>query len=52
MPQLQAIVIVDRNGRRLVSELGLPGDARAAGDDRSYFQAQVDQDAGTYVSEA
>jgi two-component system, NtrC family, sensor kinase len=51
MPQLQGIYVLDRGGRHLAgSRLDVAQDASGA--DRSYFQAQLDRDAGTYVSEA
>ncbi|HEY7302013.1 MAG TPA: ATP-binding protein [Xanthobacteraceae bacterium] len=51
MPQLQDIFILDRNGARLAGSFpdSVPGATRA---DRSYFQAQAQPEAGTYVSEA
>src|SRR5438046_8026326 len=51
MPQLHAIGILDKDGRDLVTSLRLTGggDTRLAV--RSYFQAQAERDAGTYVSE-
>src|SRR5262249_25166175 len=51
MPQLQAIVVVDRNGRRLVASLVHPVSNNTDLGDRSYFRAQVERDAGTNVSE-
>ncbi len=51
MPQLQAIVVVDRNGRRLVASMVYPVSANLDLADRSYFRAHVESDAGTYVSE-
>ncbi|HTP93167.1 MAG TPA: response regulator [Xanthobacteraceae bacterium] len=51
MPQLQAIVLVGRDGRPLASSTlkTVRPDANFA--DRDYFKAQVDHDAGTYVSD-
>jgi two-component system NtrC family sensor kinase len=51
MPQLQDIFILDRNGVRLAGSFpdSAPSTSRA---DRSYFQAQMQGEAGTYVSEA
>jgi two-component system, NtrC family, sensor kinase len=51
MPQLQAIVLIGRDGRPLASSAlaAVKTDVNFA--DRDYFQAQVDHDAGTYVSE-
>src|SRR5262245_49527737 len=51
MPQLQAIVVVDRNGRRLAASMVYPVSSNTELADRSYFRAQVERDAGTYVSE-
>ena len=51
MPQLQAIVLVGRDGRPMASSLfdTVPADARL--NDRDYFKAQADRDRGTYVGE-
>src|ERR1700743_396874 len=51
MPELQAIVLIDRNGVPMASSaLGsVKTDSNFA--DRDYFRAQVRKDAGTYVSE-
>jgi len=51
MPQLQAIVLIGRDGRPLASSAlaAVKPDANFA--DRDYFKAQVDKDAGTYVSD-
>jgi two-component system NtrC family sensor kinase len=51
MPQLQAIVLIGRDGRPLASSAlaTVKPDANFA--DRDYFKAQADQDAGTYVSD-
>ena len=51
MPQLQAIVVIDRNGRRLVASMVYPVSQDQDLADRSYFRAQVERDAGTFVSE-
>src|SRR4051812_30126643 len=51
MPQLQGIVVVDRNGRRLVASLVYPVSQNTDLANRSYFQAHVERDAGTFVSE-
>src|ERR1043166_12553 len=51
MPQLQAIVIVDRNGRRRAASLSYPVSDDLGPSERSYFRAQVERDVGTYVSE-
>ena len=53
MPQLQGILVVDRDGRRLAGSSAGPApaaDTTRAG--RSYFRAHVEREAGTYVSEA
>jgi two-component system, NtrC family, sensor kinase len=51
MPQLDAIVLVGRDGRPLVASMlaAVPNAVRF--DDRDYFRAQLDHDAGTYVSD-
>jgi two-component system, NtrC family, sensor kinase len=51
MPQLDAIVLVGRDGRPLVASMlaSVPSDMRL--DDRDYYTAQLDRDAGTYVSD-
>jgi two-component system NtrC family sensor kinase len=51
MPQLYAILLVDRDGRPLVASTpaGLPAGTNFA--DRDYFQAQRQDDPGTYVSD-
>jgi two-component system NtrC family sensor kinase len=51
MPQLQAIIVVDRDGRRLVASMRYPVPHDPELTDRSYFRAHVEHDAGTYVSE-
>jgi len=51
MPQLQAIVLIDRNGRRLASSIVYPAPDDLVAANRSYFTAQVEHDAGTFVSE-
>jgi two-component system NtrC family sensor kinase len=51
MPQLQAIMLVGRDGRPLVaSSLGAVP-SRINFSDRDYFRAQVNDDPGTYVSD-
>jgi two-component system, NtrC family, sensor kinase len=52
MPQLNAILLVGREGQPLVasSVRMLPGGINFS--DRDYFRAQVDSDPGTYVSDA
>jgi two-component system NtrC family sensor kinase len=51
MPQLQAIVLIGRDGRPLASSAleAVKTDVNFA--DRDYFKAQADKDAGTYVSD-
>jgi two-component system, NtrC family, sensor kinase len=51
MPQLQAIVLVGHDGRPLASSTleNVKSDANFA--DRDYFQAQLNHDIGTYVSD-
>ena len=51
MPQLQAIVLIGRDGRPLASSAleSVKADVNFA--DRDYFKAQADKDAGTYVSD-
>jgi two-component system, NtrC family, sensor kinase len=51
MPQLQAIVLVGRDGRPLASSTlnSVKSDANFA--DRDYFKAQVGHDIGTFVSD-
>jgi two-component system NtrC family sensor kinase len=51
MPQLQAIVLIGRDGRPLASSAleTVKPDVNFA--DRDYFKAQADKDAGTYVSD-
>ena len=51
MPQLQAIVLIGRDGRPLASSAleSVKTDVNFA--DRDYFKAQADKDAGTYVSD-
>src|SRR5690349_21556370 len=51
MPQLQAIVVIDRNGHPLAASMFYPTSPGRDLSDRSYFRAQVERDAGTYVSE-
>ncbi len=51
MPQLYAIMLVGRDGRPLAASLlaAVPDDVSFG--DRDYFQAQLEHDAGTYVSD-
>jgi two-component system NtrC family sensor kinase len=50
LPQLQGIVIMDRDGYPLVSSGSLPVPKKASFADRDYFEAQAHEDVGTYVS--
>jgi two-component system, NtrC family, sensor kinase len=51
MPQLHAILLVGRNGRPLAASTlaAVPDGVNFS--DRDYFRAQLDRDAGTYVSD-
>jgi two-component system NtrC family sensor kinase len=51
MPQLQTIVLIGSDGRPLASSTlkSVPADAKF--NDRDYFEAQVDRDRGTFVSD-
>ncbi len=51
MPQVQAIVLVGRDGRALASSGAAAMQSGADFADRDYFQAQADGDTGTYVSD-
>jgi two-component system, NtrC family, sensor kinase len=51
MPQLHAILLVGRDGRPLTASSLQSVPADAMFNDRDYFQAQVEHDAGTYVSD-
>jgi two-component system, NtrC family, sensor kinase len=51
MPQLQAIVLIGRDGRPLASSALETVKTNVNFADRDYFKAQVDRDAGTYVSD-
>jgi two-component system NtrC family sensor kinase len=51
MPQLQAIVLIGRDGRPLASSALDSVKADVNFTDRDYFKAQADKDAGTYVSD-
>jgi two-component system NtrC family sensor kinase len=51
MPQLQAIVLIGRDGRPLASSALEIVKADVNFADRDYFRAQADKDAGTYVSD-
>lgn len=46
---IDGILIIDKNGRALVSSAVNPVPASAAVSDRDYFRAQVERDGGTYV---
>jgi two-component system, NtrC family, sensor kinase len=50
MPQLQGIVIIDRNGHPLVSASQYPVPKTRDLSDRDYFKAQAFNNAGSYVS--
>jgi len=50
MPQLQGIVVTDRNGRALASSTILPLPPGADLSDRDYVQAHRAQNVGTYIS--
>src|SRR5262249_47935885 len=49
---IDAILIVDRNGQTVISSAVFPIPGEFSVSDRDYFRAQVDRDAGTYVSAA
>jgi two-component system NtrC family sensor kinase len=51
MPQLQAIVVIGRDGRPLASSALATVKTNVTFADRDYFKAQADRDAGTYVSD-
>jgi two-component system, NtrC family, sensor kinase len=51
MPQLQAIVLIGRDGRPLASSALASVKADVNFADRDYFQAQASHDIGTYVSD-
>ncbi len=51
MPQLQAIVLIGRDGRPLASSTLETVKTDVNFTDRDYFKAQADKDAGTYVSD-
>ena len=51
MPQLQAIVLIGRDGRPLASSALESVKTGVNFADRDYFKAQTDKDAGTYVSD-
>ncbi|HMG77329.1 MAG TPA: ATP-binding protein [Xanthobacteraceae bacterium] len=51
MPQLQAIVLIGRDGRPLASSTLESVKTDVNFTDRDYFKAQTDKDAGTYVSD-
>ena len=48
---IDAIAIVDKNGRPLVSSSVFPIPSNLNVADRDYFRAQVDRDAGTFIGE-
>ena len=49
---IDAILVADRNGHTIVSSAVFPIPTGLDVADRDYFQAQVERDAGTYVSAA
>lgn len=51
LPQIESIWAFDRDGHPLVSSTILPVPHELNNSDRSYFRAQRERDAGTYVSE-
>ena len=51
MPQLYAILLVGRDGKPLVASMLASVPTDVLFDDRDYFQAQINHDAGTYVSD-
>ncbi len=51
MPQLQAIVLIGRDGRPLASSALESVKTEVNFADRDYFKAQADKDVGTYVSD-
>ena len=51
MPQLQAIVLISRDGQPLASSALATVKPGANFADRDYFKAQLDRDVGTYVSD-
>ncbi len=51
LPQIQGIIVIDRNGHLLASSNVLPLPTDLDFSDRSYFKEQRDHDAGTFVSE-
>ncbi len=51
MPQLQAIVLIGRDGRPMASSVLASVKSNVNFSDRDYFQAQVARDVGTYVSD-
>ena len=51
MPQLYAILLVGGDGKPLVASMLASVPTDVLFDDRDYFQAQIDHDAGTYVSD-
>jgi two-component system, NtrC family, sensor kinase len=51
MPQLQAIVLIGRDGRPLAASTLEAVKTDVNFTDRDYFKAQADKDAGTYVSD-
>ena len=50
-PEIQSIVLFDRDGHPLVSSLLYPVPRELSAADRDYFRAHVEKDAGAYVGE-
>ncbi|MFL9823802.1 ATP-binding protein [Rhodoplanes sp. SY1] len=50
LPQVQSIWVIDRDGYALANSYFVPAPRGASLADRDFFRAQVDRDAGTYVS--
>jgi two-component system, NtrC family, sensor kinase len=50
-PEIQSIVLFDRDGHPLVSSLVYPVPRELSAADRDYFRAHVDKDAGAYIGE-
>jgi two-component system, NtrC family, sensor kinase len=50
-PEIQSIVLFDRDGHPLVSSLVYPVPRELSAADRDYFRAHLDKDAGAYIGE-
>ena len=50
-PEIQSIVLFDRDGHPLVSSQVYPVPRELSAADRDYFRAHVDKDAGAYIGE-